>query len=817
MLQAIVGASVLRYWLGNPFEQWKNAKTIYFVLIVGILINFISSIIGVYSLSIFNPSYHLENFQLNMVYWWLGDSLGVLFFTVFFFSLFNLKLLNFHQRKARFTILSSVIVLFTITLLITQFFVTKVGINSLEVENKEVKIIENGIHRQINTGINQLKDLAIFIQNTPNVNKASFHRYVSKTYENSPAIKAMSWNPIITQQQKTFHENELILIHSNNASIKGEPLLKNDPIIYIKLISPEKGNEKAVGFNLYSNPSRKQTLKSAIESYQPKATPIIQLVQSDKKEPAFLLFYPVFEQSNTEEGEKNKRLKGFATAVFLAEKMLSDAFTRLQKKLFYYEVFEQDQQQWFLTNIENTVNNSLTLLNDLKNFTYTFSVAGQQWNINLLTNKKFVINQKSEELLVLYLNLFVIVITIITSLLLMNNRQLALDSIVNQRTESLKMAVQEANYANKAKSQFLANMSHEIRTPMNSVVGFTRLAQESTDLKEIKSFLDNMSISSDLLLRIVNDILDISKIESSKLILNNDVCDLHLVLKRIYSIFEVQASDKNLSWCLNDNLPAQMFISGDQTRIEQILINLCGNAIKFTEHGSVTLTADLLNYSDNKAHIKIQVKDTGVGIGEKDMANLFNPFTQADASTSRDFGGSGLGLTIAKKLSQLMAGDIKVSSIKGQGSIFTFTSHLSISPPPATTIQPEIKYEKNISKLKVLVAEDNRINQILINTILKKLGINAIIVENGKLAIDHIKQEHVDVVLMDCQMPVLDGYQATKIIRSLPEFSNLPIFALTADVDSRSKEKAKAFGFDKHLTKPINVVELTESLRSVLK
>jgi len=821
MLQAIVGASLLRYWLGNPLEQWNNSKTIYFVLIVGILTNLISSNIGVYSLSIFNPSYHLEEFQLNMIYWWLGDSLGVLFIAPFIFSLLHFKHLKIHQRKARITILSSVIILFTVTVLITQFFVTKLSIDSQKLVIKETKIIENGIHRQINGGINQLRDLAIFIQNTPSVNKESFHKHVSSIYENSPAIKAMSWNPIISQQQKLSHENGLMQIHSNNASIKGKPLLINDPIIYVKFISPEKGNEKAIGFNVYSNPSRKQTLKSAIESYQPKATPIIQLVQSDKKEPAFLLFYPVFEQYNDEKNINNKRLKGFATAVFLAEKMLINAFTKQQQKLFYYEVFEQGKQQWFLTNTEHTESAALTLLDDSEHFTDTFSVAGQKWNFNLLVNKEFLVHKQIKEFLVLYIFLVVIVITIITSLLMMNNRQLALDNLVNQRTESLKIAVQDANHANKAKSQFLANMSHEIRTPMNSVVGFARLAQDSTDVKEIKSFLDKISISSDLLLHIVNDILDISKIESSKLILNKDVFDLHIVLKRIYSIFEVQASVKNLSWHLNDNLPEQMFINGDQTRIEQILMNLCGNAMKFTQHGSVTLTAELLNQFDNKSHIKIQVKDTGIGILEKNIANLFDPFTQADASTSRDFGGTGLGLTISKKLSQLMAGDIKISSVKGQGSIFTFTCHLSIANPPSTQITSKIKRVKmcqeNMSKLKVLVAEDNRINQILIDTILKKLGIDATIVENGQLAIDHIKQEHVDVVLMDCQMPVLDGYQATKIIRSFPEFSNLAIFALTADVDTRSKERAMSIGFDKHLAKPIDVVELTESLQSVLE
>jgi len=819
MLQAIVGASILRYWLGNPFEQWKNSKTIYFVLIVGILINLISSSIGVFALSMLSPSHSFDNFQLNMIYWWLGDSLGILFVAPFLLCLLNYKQIKIHQRKARITILSSVVALFSLTILITLFSVNKLSDNSHKLIKKEAKIIENGIHRQINGGINLLRNLAIFIQNTPNLNKELFNQYVSSVKENSTAVKAMSWNPIITQQQKSLHEIELELIHSNNSSIKGEALQTDDLIVYVKLISPEQGNEKAVGFNVFSNPSRKQTLNSAMESYQPKATPIIQLVQSYKKEPAFLLFYPVFEQHPLD--KNNKRLKGFATAVFLAEKILTNAFTQQQHQLFNYQVFEQGKQLPFLTNTKHIADEPIASTSDLESFTDTFSIAGQSWNFNLLVNQEFVINTKSEEFLILYIFLVVVVITIITSLLLMNNRQLALDNIVNLRTESLKKAVKEANNANKAKSQFLANMSHEIRTPMNSVVGFSRLAQGSTDIKEIKSFIDKISISSDILLHIVNDILDISKIESSKLLLNNETFDLHLVFKRIFSIFEVQASDKELSWDLIDNLPEQMFVNGDQTRIEQILMNLCSNAMKFTQHGGVSLTADLLKTPDNKAHIKIQVIDTGIGIIEKNLTNIFSPFTQADASTSRNFGGTGLGLTISKKLSQLMDGDIKVASSEGQGSTFTFTCQLSIAEPMVTDMPPVRELaktcHKRMSKLKVLVAEDNRINQILINTMLKKLGINAALVENGQLAIDHLKQHHVDVILMDCQMPVLDGYQATALIRSISEFKNLPIFALTADVDTLSRKKAKSVGFNKHLSKPIDVVELTQSLQSVLE
>jgi signal transduction histidine kinase len=817
MLQAIIGAGLLRYWLGNPFKQSESAKTLYFVFIIGILINLISASIGVYSLSIFNPQYDIDNYLLNMFYWWLGDSLGVLLVTPIFFSILNFNDSTLFQKKTRVTIISSVSVLFVIVVLITQFFIYTSTINSNRFVKKEVKIIENGVHRQINSSIDQLRQLANFIQNSPNLNKESFQLFVEGIYTKSTAIKAMSWNPIINQSQQKHHEKVLNQLHSKYMPIKGVPIVYDDPIIYVKLISPEKDNEKAIGFNVFSNPSRKKTLKSAMQSYQAKATPIIQLVQSDKEEPAFLLFFPVFDKPHSEQEETTKHLKGFATAVFLAEKMLTTAFTEEQRKLFNFEFYEQNKQQPFFDNALKTTNNSLLPEGELEHFSDVFFIAGQKWNIKLFPNTEFVALQQAEEFQALYLLLVVIIITIITSLLMMNNRQLVLDDLVNQRTESLKEAVKEANYANKAKSQFLANMSHEIRTPMNSVIGFAQLAHDAKDIDEIQMYLDNIAISSDLLLHIINDILDISKIESEKLSLNCEVFDLHLPLERIHHLFEVQASTKQLTWSLSDNLPQEMFVKGDQTRLEQILMNLCGNAMKFTKQGGVGLTANIVKSSNNIVQIEMKIIDTGIGILKDNIPHLFKPFSQADSSTSRDFGGTGLGLTISKKLSQLMGGDIQVLSTVGQGSTFIFTCKLPIAKPLVQKDKNALKSEKDLSSLKVLVAEDNRINQKLIETILKKLGIDAVIVENGQLAIDYIKREYFDVVLMDCQMPVLDGYDATVQIRAMPEFNDLMIFALTADVDTRNKDKAMTLGFNKHLAKPIDIIELTESLQGLLK
>ncbi len=838
-LQAMAGSALLRYWFGNPINQQQNKKTLKFIFIVGILINLISSTIGVTALTLFNPEYVTEDFQLNLIFWWLGDSLGVLLSLPFILSLLNLNRLKVEQRKARWIILYATTGLFTIITLLTSFFITSSEIDATELVTKEAKVIENGIYRQISASIEQLSLLATFIQKEPDTSREKFHLFVGKLTQNSNTLKAMSWNPLISKSKKQAHEAQLAQLYQKKITILGRPLSINDDLIYVKLISPEENNGKAIGFNVYSNPSRKMTLDNTMANYQPQATPIIQLVQSFKKEPAFLLFFPVFEQPIQTEKTMDKRLIGFATGVFLAEKIISNAITASQGKLFYYKVFEQNKIKSFFS---NTANNNLAANDSNRHFNHTFNVAGQEWNIHLFANENYITQQQRHDFLRFFLLLVIIVITIITSLLLMHNRQLQLNNLVNQRTQSLNKAMTEAHYASKAKSQFLANMSHEIRTPMNSVIGFAQLARVSNDMDEIKSYLRHIDVSADLLLHIVNNILDISKIESEKLYLTNEAFDMHLVLQRIYSLFEVDASNKKLTWHLKDNLPAAVNFLGDQTRIEQILMNLCGNAMKFTQSGSISITADLIKVFDNKAHIAINVKDTGIGISKDKIDSLFNPFTQADTSTSRDFGGTGLGLTIAKKLSKLMAGDITIESEVGAGSNFTFTCWLPLTRTKPNTADmqgdsfrkivkhneqtsPNVTTEhaktsnitKELTELKVLVAEDNRINQKLINTVLTKLGIDAVIVENGQLAIDYLRKEPVDVILMDCQMPILDGYQATEEIRAMPEYTDLPIFALTADVDKRSKDKAMSLGFTKHLAKPINLEQLTVYLLEVAK
>ena len=296
-------------------------------------------------------------------------------------------------------------------------------------------------------------------------------------------------------------------------------------------------------------------------------------------------------------------------------------------------------------------------------------------------------------------------------------------------------------------------MSHEIRTPLNAIIGLSSLAKKDDDAQKLFSYIKKIYSSSNSLLNLINDVLDISKIESQHLILESIAFDPKALVTRIDTMFEQSAKNKNIEWILKCNLPVDTWFLGDAMRIEQILLNLCSNAIKFTNEGSVTLDIDTEFVSANKVKLSIAVSDTGIGIEKNQHNTLFNAFTQADSSTSRKFGGTGLGLTIAKELCLLMGATLNLKSELGEGSTFTFAVNLTTTEPD---IEPEaISKDIDITSLNILVAEDNPVNQMVIKAMLGSLGIIPHLVENGEEAVNIIKEQHFDLVLMDCQMPVM--------------------------------------------------------------
>ena len=390
-----------------------------------------------------------------------------------------------------------------------------------------------------------------------------------------------------------------------------------------------------------------------------------------------------------------------------------------------------------------------------------------------------------------------------------------LEALVTERTF-------KAEAASRAKTAFLANMSHEIRTPLNAISGMVHLLQREETRPQQRWRLEEIDKAAGHLLSLLDDVLDLSKIESGKLALERIDFDLAGVVERCCAMVAVKAREKGLVFEVQPPPPGT-WLRGDPTRLSQLLLNLLSNAVKFTDRGSIRLDCSVAPAQGGQRQLVFEVADTGIGITPEQQKQLFEPFEQGDISTTRRFGGSGLGLAICRQLATLMGGTVGVHSVPGEGSRFRFEAGLAEAPalpggnagaPPAAPdpLQLEACLRERFMGTRVLVAEDNLVNQIVASELLQAAGLTVDLAANGEEAVRMVREGSYALVLMDVQMPVLDGLQATRQLRALPGFAGLPIVAMTANAFGDDRAACLDAGMNDHLSKPVSAERLYELL-----
>ncbi|WP_350634909.1 CHASE domain-containing protein [Pseudoalteromonas sp. GW168-MNA-CIBAN-0100] len=808
LLQAICVtlASVLQAWIGRqiivnvikaPLDLSSLKHSVQSLIVAGPICCVIAAGVGTSLLALNNVIPTNAIFD-NFIAWWIGDSIGVLIFTPLMLAAFNYT----QVRHRMLVILPSLLIYILISV---SFYGAASVKKEKDIQKQEAKIltVQNAISQKLDGITAHLGLLATFFASSNDVNFKEFKQFTSKQLDYSQEILAFEWIPYVAANKLAdfeAHENTATgkPLYIKEKSLDGgwQPAGTRSNYFPVKYVYPLKDNEGVLGFDLASSKVRGAALSKAKELNELALSEPINLVQNTAED-GVLFLYPVFGESSTEDD-----FQGFVAAIVslkrLSQTLLFDHNNSISVS-FFDTTIPGKKQAIYIADTDN----SQTLFKE-----YQLLIGKRMWQVELyepIVRTSWLMYWLAQIVGMLFVWL------LITFLISVTGTNIQIREQVAKQTHTLRKEKQKADEASHIKGQFLANMSHEVRTPINGIKGLHYLALQQNDWQQARSYIEQADGALGVLLRVLNDVLDFSKMEAGKLDLMQEPINVASLADEMLNLLQFEADIKSIKLSLDFDKTSTLVINTDPIRLKQVLLNLLNNAVKFTGEGEITL-----KIWQSKKMTYFSINDTGIGISSEAQKQLFKPFAQADSSTSRQYGGTGLGLSICRKLVELMGGAIDLVSYEGKGSTFTFSLPLISPLPKAEQIQQQYD-EIDVSTLsfanyKLLLVEDNPLNQHVASAILKTKECIADIANDGFEAIEKLTENSYDIVLMDIQMPKMDGLQATKVIRCDLGLIDLPIIGLSANAHDDDVKKALASGMNSYITKPIDANTLFKTL-----